>query len=417
MKRIFLLLFFVCFNYANAQGLKFSSSDELQNISKPQENQFGFAEEIPSRYSMEEFVPMVLEQQGGTCVGFSSTYYALSTMYNVKFKINSFKGKVAHSFDPYFIYTIMQNNVDNCDDGLVFYEAMELLKNAGAKKMFYPPFLTCNSTWTRDEISNTLPYKKPYSLKEFYNLDLEKDNIVKFAKEMIYYDIPVVGGFNITKSLYPYSSNNLSGVKASGLWTPSEIEGSEGGHAMCIIGYDDYKYGGAFRVVNSWGSEYGDNGYIWMRYSDFEKYAVEAYVFELNENLDLPNEDKFELKDDDYSRIKLGASVGAYEGQEYLERLTGYGIFSSKKDDTYYMGKFTNAEMEGYFLFLDDDGLFSSKVIGGKFYEINQLGFANNDESNKNDSNLRKYLEAINSKVELRKATSTKTNKISTKIN
>ena len=125
-----------------------------------------------------------------------------------------------------------------------------------------------------------------------------------------------------------------------------------------------YKYGGAFRVVNSWGSEYGDNGYIWMRYSDFEKYAVEAYVFELNENLDLPNEDKFELKDDDYSRIKLGASVGAYEGQEYLERLTGYGIFSSKKDDTYYIGKFTNAEMEGYFLFLDDDGLFSSKVIG-----------------------------------------------------
>ena len=54
---------------------------------------------------------------------------------------------------------------------------------------------------------------------------------------------------------------------------------------MCIIGYDNYKYGGAFRVVNSWGKQYGDNGFLWIRYNDFKKYAREVYLFQLK-NID-----------------------------------------------------------------------------------------------------------------------------------
>jgi hypothetical protein len=37
-----------------------------------------------------------------------------------------------------------------------------------------------------------------------------------------------------------------------------------GGHAMLMVGYDDTKK--AFRVKNSWGSGWGDNGYVWMSY-------------------------------------------------------------------------------------------------------------------------------------------------------
>ena len=45
------------------------------------------------------------------------------------------------------------------------------------------------------------------------------------------------------------------------------------GHAMLIIAYDDDKYQneGAFQILNSWGAEWGRNGKIWMRYSDFVK--------------------------------------------------------------------------------------------------------------------------------------------------
>ena len=33
-----------------------------------------------------------------------------------------------------------------------------------------------------------------------------------------------------------------------------------GSHAMCVVGYDDNKFGGAFLVMNSWGTGWGKGG-------------------------------------------------------------------------------------------------------------------------------------------------------------
>lgn len=41
-----------------------------------------------------------------------------------------------------------------------------------------------------------------------------------------------------------------------------------GGHAMVITGYDDSK--SAYRVLNSWGGDWGDNGYLWWDYASLE---------------------------------------------------------------------------------------------------------------------------------------------------
>ena len=92
-------------------------------------------------------------------------------------------------------------------------------------------------------------------------------------------------GANINSSLQPYGSSNLNGVKSDGLWNPSNTGNGTSGHAMCVVGYDNYKYGGSFRVVNSWGKDYGDNGFLWIRYNDFKKYAKEIYLFQLD-NID-----------------------------------------------------------------------------------------------------------------------------------
>ena len=34
---------------------------------------------------------------------------------------------------------------------------------------------------------------------------------------------------------------------------------------MCVIGFDDNQHGGALRIRNSWGAEFGDNGDFWIR--------------------------------------------------------------------------------------------------------------------------------------------------------
>lgn len=53
------------------------------------------------------------------------------------------------------------------------------------------------------------------------------------------------------------------------LWEPSGMDESQmgmGGHAMCVIGYDDRKFGGAFQIMNSCeyvGTEWGSLGTVW----------------------------------------------------------------------------------------------------------------------------------------------------------
>jgi len=64
------------------------------------------------------------------------------------------------------------------------------------------------------------------------------------------------------------------------LWRPTGMDASQmgmGGHAMCVVGYDDTKYGGAFQIMNSWGPEWGKDGVGWVRYGDFKNYVREAY--------------------------------------------------------------------------------------------------------------------------------------------
>ena len=45
---------------------------------------------------------------------------------------------------------------------------------------------------------------------------------------------------------------------------------------LIVVGYDEVEK--AFEVTSSWGNNWGDNGYIWLSYDDFEKYAVNGFV-------------------------------------------------------------------------------------------------------------------------------------------
>jgi hypothetical protein len=64
------------------------------------------------------------------------------------------------------------------------------------------------------------------------------------------------------------------------VWHPTNEDYSQmgfGGHAMCVIGYDERMEGGAFEIMNSWGPEWGQNGLAYIRYADFKQFVREAY--------------------------------------------------------------------------------------------------------------------------------------------
>jgi len=88
---------------------------------------------------------------------------------------------------------------------------------------------------------------------------------------------PVVIGMHV-----PFSFDRVK----SSPWRPLPDENPNDqyrGHAMCVVGYDDSQFGGAFEIQNSWGDGWGEKGYIWVQYDVFTLFVKQAY--EMVENL------------------------------------------------------------------------------------------------------------------------------------
>lgn len=84
---------------------------------------------------------------------------------------------------------------------------------------------------------------------------------------------PVTIGFDVYES-FEYAWGDIPhGQAGSGMmpYPDTTTEQLLGGHAVCIVGYDDSlpvagKANGRFIVRNSWGTSWGDNGYFYMPY-------------------------------------------------------------------------------------------------------------------------------------------------------
>jgi len=94
---------------------------------------------------------------------------------------------------------------------------------------------------------------------------------IEVTKKALSEGSPISTGFFL-----PISFSNVTGD----VWNYQDGEElgdwKHRGHAMAIVGYDDNKYGGSFRVLNSWGTDWADGGYVWVKYKDFAKWCVMA---------------------------------------------------------------------------------------------------------------------------------------------
>jgi hypothetical protein len=68
-------------------------------------------------------------------------------------------------------------------------------------------------------------------------------------------------------------------VGKNGKYNPSQSEKNFGGHALCVVGYDNINK--EFEIINSWGTDWGNNGFFNISYDNYGKYCNEAYQFSL----------------------------------------------------------------------------------------------------------------------------------------
>ncbi|MBD0331784.1 MAG: C1 family peptidase, partial [Chitinophagaceae bacterium] len=114
----------------------------------------------------------------------------------------------------------------------------------------------------------TVPYDekcKPYNTQQNWDQDAANHKIqsrrslgnasIQEIKTYLANKFPVVIGANVDEAFKRWKPANE-------VFKNSTSMGE--GHALTIVGYDDAK--SAFRIVNSWGKEWGDNGFIWIDY-------------------------------------------------------------------------------------------------------------------------------------------------------
>jgi hypothetical protein len=74
-----------------------------------------------------------------------------------------------------------------------------------------------------------------------------------------------------------YVGDRFEGFRGKGVYKGEAKAGY--GHAMTVVGYDDQRQ--AFRIINSWGTLWGDKGFGWIDYDAFKATAEEAYIIEV----------------------------------------------------------------------------------------------------------------------------------------
>ena len=136
------------------------------------------------------------------------------------------------------------------------------------------------------------------------------DKVLYAVKSAIYNgEILTVGNYVNgwkTKKIKSCTENNgtvnLTGCTVDNSFVGEEVayaqvdEGS--GHAMTIVGYNDeiwtdingnsvVDYGemGAFKLVNSWGTQYANDGFIWLAYDSLNKVPLNEFFLLKVQNL------------------------------------------------------------------------------------------------------------------------------------
>ena len=226
---------------------------------------------LPEATNLQRFAPGVGDQgHQGSCVAWSSAYGArtIAEAARTGADPNSVK------FSPSFLYN--QIGLENCD-GSYIERAMEFMTRSGSVP--YSEFPYDDKDCTKQPDQQLLNEARNFKMRGFNRLTPgDRNNVIDLhaIKENISQGAPVVIGMQV-------GGTYMQDMMGKDVWDPTAEDRSMigfGGHAQCVVAYDDRKYGGAFLIMNSWGPQWGNHGFAWVRYPDFKHFVREAYGLE-----------------------------------------------------------------------------------------------------------------------------------------
>jgi len=212
--------------------------------------------DLPMTFDLSELLPPV-DSQGsmGSCVSWAISYYMKSMQEHIETGILT-------RLSPAYTYNQISQGV--CG-GTALVETLEILKEKGVSSWSSFPYTDTDCTTQPDDahhedavINKIADYK-----------GLSGENMVNEIKTLITQQTPII----IAVSL----SDQFGRIDDFGgaAYRPHIVDYAKTScHAMLVVGYDNLQ--NAFKVVNSWGTDWGNGGFVWIDYKAFENVDTTA---------------------------------------------------------------------------------------------------------------------------------------------
>ena len=231
--------------------------------------------ELPSSFDISTnpdtapfFPPIGNQGQLNSCAGWATTYYQFTYEVN---RLKNTPADASNIMSPAWTYNYINGGRNT---STYITDAYSVLKNQGAMTLADYPYSGTASeysySWSTDVKKMTEALRYRASDIRIYNIDAEAYDFE--------YELSVI-------------KSSISEGHAGVVWTNSQgwsveksssgesviVRGSSRnkyGHFMTVVGYDDdiqvtvngVTLKGAFKIANSMGDKWGNNGYIWVSY-------------------------------------------------------------------------------------------------------------------------------------------------------
>ena len=203
---------------------------------------------LPPSIDLSTRMPPVGDQRTqASCVAWAVAYGARG--YYLGIQGNNLS-QVTALPSPAFVYNQLTGDPRNCQNGTQIEDALDIVKNQGVATLgdFPYDFRSCKA----QPNENTKSIARRNVISQWRQVRHDAGSI----KRALYEGNPVIFGMQIEKRFQTLAPEQIYIDRGS--------INPESGHAMVIVGYDDKR--SAFKVFNSWGKGWANQGFGWVDY-------------------------------------------------------------------------------------------------------------------------------------------------------